>query len=158
MPRDVGRRSDAGSIVLTSASTRSNTSSNSARLSGPALVLDVAGSSAFTPGCTLVLNVGCTPGRLLLRSVATFPLTLAVLAALALALAVAALASERARRRESRDALRVTEPCVRFGAATTCTYIPGVMAHMCDYQLNDLTHEFDARHGGHAVTLPRRGQ
>ena len=28
------------------------------------------------------------------------------------------------------------------------------MAHLCDYQLNDLTHEFDTLTGGHAVTLP----
>ena len=28
------------------------------------------------------------------------------------------------------------------------------MAHMCDFPFNDLTHEFDARTGGHAVTLP----
>ncbi len=28
------------------------------------------------------------------------------------------------------------------------------MAHMRDFPLNDLTHEFDTRHSGHAVTLP----
>ena len=28
------------------------------------------------------------------------------------------------------------------------------MAHMCDFPLNDLTHEFDTLTGGHAVTLP----
>ena len=28
------------------------------------------------------------------------------------------------------------------------------MAHMCDFPLNDLTHEFDSLTGGHAVTLP----
>jgi len=28
------------------------------------------------------------------------------------------------------------------------------MAHMCDFPFNDLTHEFDTRTGGHAVTLP----
>jgi len=27
------------------------------------------------------------------------------------------------------------------------------MAHMCDFPLNDLTHEFDTLTGGHAVTL-----
>jgi hypothetical protein len=89
---------------LTSASTRSSTSSKSARLSGPALVFDVAGS----PGLALALDFACTPalapGCLLLRSVATLALAIAVLAALALALAVAALASERARQRH---ALRV---------------------------------------------------
>ena len=85
---------------------------------GLALVLDVACS----PGRTLLLNVGCTPSCLLLGTVATLALAVAILAPLSLAFAVAALASERARRR---DALRVTEPCVRLGAATTCTYIPG---------------------------------
>ena len=50
-----------------------------------------------------------------------------------------------------------SRPCVRLGAATTCTYIPGDFNSkrngplMCDFQLNDLTHEFDTRH---AVTLP----
>ena len=86
--RDGGRRSDAGSIVLTSASTRSSTSSNSARLFGTALVCDVAGSSslalvlgvACSPGRTLLLNIGCTPSCLLLRTVATLVLAVAVLA------------------------------------------------------------------------------
>ena len=59
---------------------------------------------ACSPGRTLlrVPNVGCTPGCLLLRSVATLALTLAVLAPLALALAVAILAGERARQLHAR--------------------------------------------------------
>jgi hypothetical protein len=111
-PRDIGRRSDDGSVVLTSASTRCSTSSKSARFSGRALdvgatctsclalVLDVAGSSAFAPRLALVLDVAgspagspaFTPGCLLLRMVAAFALMIAVLATLSLPLAVKVLA------------------------------------------------------------------
>jgi len=144
---------------LTSASTRSSTSSNSARLFGTALVFDVAGSSslalvlgvACSPGRTLLLNIGCTPSCLLLRTVATLALAVAVLAPLSLAFAVAALASERARRR---DALRVSLACASELRLRVPTYREISMAHMCDFPWNDLTPEFDTLTGGHAVTLP----
>ena len=127
--RDGGRRSDAGSIVLTSASTRSSTSSNSARLFGTALVFDVAGSSslalvlgvACSPGRTLLLNIGCTPSCLLLRTVATLALAVAVLAP-PLACVCGRRSGQRARASTGRAP---SQPCVRLGAATTCTYIPG---------------------------------
>ena len=79
---------------MTVTSARSSASSTSTRLSaltpGLALVLDVAGSPALAPG------------RLLLRSVATLAVAVAVLAPLALALAVAILAGERARQLHAR--------------------------------------------------------
>ena len=70
---------------------------------------------------------------------------------LSLAFAVAALASERARRR---DALRVSLACASELRLRVPTYPEISMAHMCDFPLNDLTHEFDSLTGGHAVTLP----
>jgi hypothetical protein len=72
---------------LAVASSRSSSSRQPARFSafapGLALVLDVAGSPTFTPGC------------LLLHSIATFALAIAILAPLSLALAVAVLAPWR---------------------------------------------------------------
>ncbi len=75
---------------MTSASTRSSTSSKSTRL------------SALTPGLALVLAVARPPARslgcLLLRSFAAHAIAITALAALALALVVAALSGERAGR------------------------------------------------------------
>ena len=110
--------------------TRSSTSSNSARLFGPALVFGVAGSPSLAlssarrrllaPGRTLLLNlnVGCTPGCLLLRTFATLALAVAVLAPLSLAFAVAALASERARVDGTRS-----ESALRAPPSRSCDYV-----------------------------------
>ena len=67
--------------ALTSASTRSSTSSNSARLSGPALVFDVAGSHSLalvrgvagSPSLALVLDVAGSPRLALVLGVAGSP-------------------------------------------------------------------------------------
>ena len=66
---------------MTSASTRSSTSSNSARLSGPALVFDIAGSPSLalvrgvagSPSLALVLDVAGSPALALVLGVAGSP-------------------------------------------------------------------------------------
>ncbi len=84
-PRDIGRRSDDGIVVLTSASTRSSPSSKSARrsalLTGLALVLGAACSLSLalvlgvagSLGLALVLGVAGSPGLALLLDVACTP-------------------------------------------------------------------------------------
>jgi hypothetical protein len=119
MPRDIGRRSDDGSVILTSesASTRSSTSSTSALLSGSATLQVVLGIPALTARLALVLSpIGkpllglvlgiagspalspaLSPGCLLLPvpvgSVAAFALVIAVFSALTLAFAITVLTS-----------------------------------------------------------------
>ena len=62
-PRDIGRCSDGGIVVLAVASAGSSTVSEVAGPPCLALVLDVAGS----PGLALVLDAGCPPRCLLLH-------------------------------------------------------------------------------------------
>ena len=122
--RDIGRHSDAGSVVVTVASARGRARSTfcprnpAPRLTATsparpaltprlALVLDGTGS----PCPALVLNITCTPALapccLLLRSIGSLALPIAGPSALSRALAVAAVPGECARRRH--------EPRVRLG-------------------------------------------
>jgi hypothetical protein len=79
-PRDIGRCSDGGSVVVAVESAGGSTSSEPAQSSGRALDVDVAGTSCLA----LVLDVAgsptFTPGCLLLHSIAAFSLMIAVLA------------------------------------------------------------------------------
>jgi hypothetical protein len=54
MPRDATRRGDKCIVVVAVASASSGISSEPARLFGPALIIDVAGSAALSP-CRLLL-------------------------------------------------------------------------------------------------------
>jgi hypothetical protein len=87
---------------LTSASTRSSASSTYTRLSALALVLNVAGSPALAPGRLLLRSVATLAVAVAVLAPLALPVAVAVLAPLALALSVAVLAGERARRRHAR--------------------------------------------------------
>ena len=112
---------------MTSASTRCSTSSEPARFSGRALdvgvacpprlalVLDVAGSPALTPGCLLLRMVATFALMIAVLAPLSLPLDVAVLAPLTLALAVAALPCQRARRR---DRLGIGPEAPRLSIAT----------------------------------------
>ena len=67
---------------------------------GLALVLDVAGSPTFTPGCLLLHSIAAFALMIAILAPLSLALAVAVLAPRSLALAVAALPCQRARRRD----------------------------------------------------------